>query len=448
MRVEQHNDPFEEHLAGALHQAGDTFGADPAALVAGGAARGRRARLRRRAALVGGVAGVAAIAVGASLLLPNGGSAERTNVAATRSAEPVETADDGDGGNSVGATGSARPTKKPGTGSGSGSGSISGSVSADEMVRMLTRLLPKGEVTPGTARGTGEDLPPVARVVFDDGKGAAAVSVLVERLRVPQGEVFEPMNHVMPCPETDLPHMDSCRIETLPDGSVLGLVQGYTYPDRREDTKMWSAELVTPAGQQVSVHEWNARAEKGEPVTRPEPPLSMKQLKRVATARQWRDVAELFPEPPATEVPEAPSGDGGKALLGALTDALPDRVEVVGSDHQDGFAYVVVDDGKGESYVQINLQSDMRDVADELYGPDAETLPDGTRVATYQGPGEKGGEGVVEWKVDTMREDGRRVVISAFNAAAQRGPQTRPEPALTMDELREIALDPKWNALG
>jgi hypothetical protein len=40
------------------------------------------------------------------------------------------------------------------------------------------------------------------------------------------------------------------------------------------------------------------------------------------------------------------------------------------------------------------------------------------------------------------------VVISAFNAAAQRGPQTRPEPALTMDELREIALDPKWNALG
>lgn len=109
---------------------------------------------------------------------------------------------------------------------------------------------------------------------------------------------------------------------------------------------------------------------------------------------------------------------------------------------------MVLDDGKGQSLVQINVQPGMADVADALFGADAETLPDGTKVATRQEPGEKGGEGVVMWTVDTLRTDGLRVVISAFNSGAQHTAATRDTPALTMAQLKEIATSEKWKTLG
>jgi hypothetical protein len=48
------------------------------------------------------------------------------------------------------------------------------------------------------------------------------------------------------------------------------------------------------------------------------------------------------------------------------------------------------------------------------------------------------------WTVDTLRTDGSRVVISAFNAGTQHEAPTRETPALTMKQLREIALSPRW----
>ncbi|MEU1690964.1 hypothetical protein [Streptomyces hirsutus] len=52
------------------------------------------------------------------------------------------------------------------------------------------------------------------------------------------------------------------------------------------------------------------------------------------------------------------------------------------------------------------------------------------------------------WTVDTMRADGRRVVISAFNTGAQHEDVTRDAPALSMKELRAIALSPRWDDLN
>nr|WP_228924442.1 hypothetical protein [Streptomyces sp. DH7] len=43
-----------------------------------------------------------------------------------------------------------------------------------------------------------------------------------------------------------------------------------------------------------------------------------------------------------------------------------------------------------------------------------------------------------------MRPDGMRVVVSAFNSGAQSTPATRPEPALTMDQLVALATSPRW----
>ncbi|MGP4087229.1 hypothetical protein ACTWQJ_22115, partial [Streptomyces sp. KR55] len=68
------DDPFEDRLGAALRQTGDTFDTDRPALIAAGQARGRRLRLRRRAAVVGGVASIALVGVAGALVLPGNGT--------------------------------------------------------------------------------------------------------------------------------------------------------------------------------------------------------------------------------------------------------------------------------------------------------------------------------------------------------------------------------------
>ncbi|MDX3577533.1 hypothetical protein [Streptomyces sp. FL07-04A] len=417
MPVDQHSDPFEERLSTALHEAGGTFDRPGGPLAAAGEARGRRLRLRRRAAVAGGVAGLALVGVGGTLLVPRDGA-------------PAPNP------SSVAASGSGKPA----------------SYSGDDVFRTLKKLLPKGKLTKTEARGTKGDLPPLALGVFDDGKGEGAVSVGLDRVRTDAPGKFNPVTAVMPCSDGGQTGFDSCRTDVLPDGSAVTVYQGYEYPDRREDTKAWGADLVTPAGQRVSVIEWNAAAEKGKPVTRPEPPLSTTQLRTLAAAPEWRRIVDAIPreqqKPSAAASASArPAEMAGWVILRKLSLLLPDKLKRVSFGSQEtGFGYMVVDDGKGRSLVQVNVQPAMSDVADELFGEGSETLKDGTRVAVHQGPGEKGGAGVVMWTVDTLRKDGLRVVVSAFNAAAQNKAATRAEPALTVKQLRTIALSPRWRS--
>ncbi|MGW1669936.1 hypothetical protein [Streptomyces sp. NPDC002324] len=436
MPLDQHGDPFEERFGDALRRAGEGFGTEGHALVDGGAARGRRLLFRRRAAMLGGAAGVALAAVGGValaavggvVLLPGAGDGGgKQSVAAARPDEPKPRDDDGE-------------------------------VSGAQLVKRLKDLLPAGKFSGEAARGTGARPGPYAQVVFDDGKGAAAVQLGLGRID-PDSEQARQLTD---CPDKALVKFDSCVESTLPDGSRLMLFEGYEYPDRRADTKHWYAQVVDPDGFEVSVMEWNAAAQKDAPVTRPEPPLSTALLRTIVTAPEWREVVEAIPEdeagdgdrpPSSTERPDAgsvdaPTVDGGaiQKNLGAL---LPEGVHAVEEGNQaSDFAYVVLDDGEGRSLVQINVQPGMADVADSLFGTGAETLPDGTKVAIRQEPGEKGGAGVVRWTVDTLRTDGLRVVISAFNSGAQHTAATRKAPALTMAQLREIATSETWKALG
>ncbi|GAA2640036.1 hypothetical protein [Streptomyces vastus] len=435
MPVEDHEshdvdtDLFEDRLGTAMRQAGDSFETDRSGLVAVGAVRGRRLLLRRRAAVVGGVAAVALVGVSGTLLVPWGGAGDGQQSVADRRSTPTAPAED------------------------------DGKVSGAELVHTLKKLLPKGEFTEEQGRGTDAELLPYAQVVFDDGKGPGAVSVGLNRVE-PGSEQARQWTE---CPDRTLVPYDRCTASRLPDGSALTLFQGYEYPDRRVDTKRWTADLVTPQGHHVSVSEWNAAAEKDAPVSRANPPLSTDQLKHVVTAPAWRTAIDAIPENPKGEdskgqgpnaqapenTPTTPPGADGAAISQTLASLLPKNVDVVSKGGQETeYAYVVVDDGKGESLVQINVQQNMSDVEDQLFGADAQILPDGTRVATSQGTGEKGGAGVVMWTVDTIRTDGRRVVISAFNSGTQHGAATRETPALTMDQLREIATSLKWQQLG
>ncbi|MFJ6524292.1 hypothetical protein ACIQMZ_03370 [Streptomyces longwoodensis] len=407
-------DPFEDRLSRALHHTGGAFDPDRRALAAGGAARGRRKRLLRRTALAGGLAGVAAVCLGGTLLLAPGGRDDTPRpapVAGSRSA-------------------TASPTAAP--------------VTADQVIATLRGLLPEGKVSDAQGRGSeGQSASPYAQLVFDDGRGAAALSVGLDRI-APGGD---DARRLAECPDEVLVPHDGCTSERRPDGSVVRVLKGYEYPDRRVDTKLWTADLVTGDGAHVSVSEWNAAAEKDAPVTRPEPPLSVTELGDLAAAPAWREVVGSLPA--AEEVTAAPGGSapGGGRIAGVLAVLMPDGVKVTARGSQDGeFAYVVADDGKGASYVQVNVQPDMSDVAAELFGSGAETLPDGTLVAEHQGPGDRGD--LVMWTVDTLRPDGRRIVVSAFNAASQTTAATRATPALTMGQLRAIALSSRWLAVG
>ncbi|WP_050779402.1 hypothetical protein [Streptomyces sp. Mg1] len=302
---------------------------------------------------------------------------------------------------------------------------------------MFKELLPGGKVTDTEASGTGAPQGPSVRGVYDDGEGAAQIGVTLMRTD-PDGRTTA---GALECPDANTTDYEDCATETLADGSKVMVFQGYEYPDRREPTKLWRATLVTRQGFQVEVMEWNAPAEKGAKVSRPAPPLGPAQLKAFAASPLWHPALGDLPAAPAEGPAPDPVGADARAVLESL---VPKNGITVASKGGGGdYAYLVLDDGKGASLVQVNVQEQMGAALGGHMGG-ATTLPDGTKVLETKQPGEKGGKGVLWWSADTLRPDGRRVVVSAFNTGNQSKPATRKEPVLTMEQLRTIALDPKW----
>lgn len=412
-------DAFDGGLGAAMKQAGEGFSVAGRPLVDGGVARGRRRTvLRRSAAVTGSVAALAVIGLGGSFLTGGTGSSP-----------------DGGGGAAVGAQSTQKGT--------------TGKLSPQQQVRRtLEDLLPEGTFSeqPGTGGAGGQKggRLPAASVVYDDGHGKAALSVGLSR-QDPDQELNE---DELSCPDKNLNKYETCSATTSEDGSRLVLFKGWEYPDRREETRWWYADLLTPEGYRISVYEWNAPAEKGAAVSRPAPPLSLDRMKSLVRAEEWRPILASLPEPAApAPVPSAPQGLSGDVILERLTEQLPDGLTVKASGKQESeYAYVVVDDGRGRSFVQINVQPNMSDVESDLFSSDTEVLADGTKVATHQGPGEKGGEGVKVNQVDTIRPDGLRVAVSAFNTANQNEAATRAEPALTLAQLQKIATSSSWRS--
>ncbi|MFH8369130.1 hypothetical protein [Streptomyces sp. NPDC018031] len=409
--------PIEEELGDALRRTSDSFRADGRQLVDRGLARGRTLR-RRRTAAIGGALAMTLVGVGGFVLsgaLSPGG--DQVAGPAARSS----TAD-----------GTKRPAAAP--------------LSEQEMVDLLAARLPKGTISGREGRGTEADKgglgAPYAKVVLDDGKGAAAVALSVSR-----------EDEALSCP--DAAHVPDlrCTLKRLDDGSVFMLTQGYEYPDRRADTKLWQATLATPAGYQVLVSEWNAPAEKGADVTRTDPPLSADQLRTLARDEVWQRVADAIeddrgPRAAAGAEQTARRDPSAGAIRKTLRRLLPEGLRITdGQSATDtGYAHVTADDGKGAGLVEVNVQRWGKDIPEELYRK-ATKLPDGTLVVVDRGPAEKGGSGTVAWEVDTMRPDGLRVVVNELNAAGYRRSATRAEPVVPIDELKELALSAEWRKL-
>ncbi len=331
------------------------------------------------------------------------------------------------------------------------------------MLAAFTALLPEGgstavdgsgtEATPGKPRPTGSA---GATVVFDDGRGRAAVGITITR-RAPG----DTSSSNLDCPDKKFVPFDACTTSTLADGSSLIVYQGYEYPDRRVNTKWWYAELLGKDGRDITLTEWNASKEKDAPITRPLPPLDPAQLTAVVTDRSWdRVVAALpIPEPPAPAPASTAKEYTAEEILAITAGLLPAGLHEAETGGESGYANFTLDDGKGRSMVELNVQdwsaaarghkegAGTDDSIARLFA-DAETLPDGTKVKVDSAPesADKGAaaKGARRWTVDTLRTDGLRVVVSAYNAGGPLQAVTRATPALTQAQLQAIATSPLW----
>ncbi|MFE9043828.1 hypothetical protein ACFYOG_23370 [Streptomyces sp. NPDC007818] len=428
---------FADELGSVLRSTGESFALDGRPeMVSGGLARGRRRLLRRRLAVTGGALALAAIGVGgvyAGSVVTPAGPADKASVAGA----PERTGD-------TSATERATPdTLKPGE----------AEIPLSEIADVVKANTPAGQWRFDGLDGKGQGL----SGTYDDGKGEAAFGIFLARA----GRSAEAGVDQVTCPSRTFVPYDHCEDGTLQDGARFMVIQGYEYPDKREETKSWRAVLLTKDGFLIDASEYNAAAEKGAEISREDPPFTAAQLKALVTAEAWRPLLRQIPplptapaglgakpgaQPGATrKAPPEVSGDGVPDTLRAL---MPKGLKVAEKGGEGQFGYVVVDDGEGKSLVQVNVQYGMGDVAHQLYDSgDVTTLPGGRKLKLSEQPGEKGGAGVVWWSADTMTKKGFRVVVSAFNTGAQHEAATRPAPALTMEQLKTIALDPKWAKL-
>lgn len=376
--------------------------------------------MRRRLAVTGGVLALAAVGLGGvyggSLLGP-AGQATTTSVAAPPQHGQANGAAD---------TGKEpRPEER---------------IPVKDIAAVLKAHTPAGQWQFDNLEGRGQSV----TGVYDDGKGKAGVSVGLYRA----GGTAESGTDQVTCPDQALVPYDHCTSRPLPGGDRLMVLQGYEYPDKREETKDWRAVLLTKDGFLVDVSEYNAAAEKGAPISRENPPFSPAQLKALVTAEAWRPLLEQLGENPMKKLSPSPVVPSAAAVQATLRSLLPQGLTVKSHGGEDGHGYVVVDDGKGASLVGVDVQpAGRKDIAKLFTGAGVVTLPDGTKVRSTRQPGEKGGAGVVWWSVDTLTPKGFRVVVSAFNSGAQYEAATRAEPALTMEQLKALALSPKWQKL-
>ncbi|WP_380285186.1 hypothetical protein [Kitasatospora purpeofusca] len=422
-------DSFEDDLLHAMTRTGEGLRPQgPAELAAGGLERGRR-RWRRRsaAAAVSGAAALALVGTGAVYLTDGSPAASRPAPAATGT---TPDASSGSGAGSASPTPGSSPATSAAPSGGAG-------VSGEEVLAAFKALLPQGQIS--DARGVGTDASgrPGAGVsgaglVLDDGKGKARIGISFSRIAED-----DPGRTDNDCPDRKLVTFDACTATALPDGGRLTVFQGYEYPDRRADTKWWNAKLTGKDGRRIELSEWNSPEEKGKPVSRATPPLTPEQLKAVVTDKSWDRVIAALPEPVAQTPGRRSTPYTKEEILATAAKLLPAGLKQAETGGSEGYANFVVNDGKGKSMVELNVD-DWGLHRGEPFGG-TETLPDGTQVKVRKVPGNP-----ARWVVDTLHPDGLRVAVGALNSGGPNAAASRTAPALTVEQLKAIATSPEW----
>ncbi|MBD0688974.1 hypothetical protein [Streptomyces sp. CBMA123] len=411
-------DKFEDDLLFALTRTGEGFRsdqADQAGLVAGGYQRGRsRWRRRSAAAVVGGAAALALVGTGAVYLTGATSHSGAGTVAAAASTA------------STASTGVAVTPASAGTPTPTAAPKV---VTGDAVLAAFKALLPKGQITEAAGRGT--DDPAMkgtfagAQLVFDDGQGKSLLSVAVQKHRKGQGQ--EPS-----CPDPKLNRIDSCSVATLADGSKLYLSEGYEYPDHRADTKEWLAVLTGPDGREITLSEWNSPQEKGSPDSRPNPPLTLDQLRGIVTDGSWDPIAAAV-QYDGVDYAAQSTGLSLPDRQAVLAGLLPAGVSVGKVDGNEVVMNVQLAQGgtAGSLVVRVQKLAAQSEAETKKTSEGATVLPDGGLLKLF-GPGTSspGGAPMAE-----VRRDGLLVQV---------GEPPTGKPLLGLDQLKAIATSPEW----
>ncbi|POX54086.1 hypothetical protein [Streptomyces sp. Ru72] len=423
------NEDFEERLTRAMSRAISEFPPHSADLVRRSVARGRRMRLIRATQVAAATAAFAAVAAGGTLMATDalgsggGGSPEQL-----RPGGPVHSTEQS-------------PSRAP------------ASISGDEMVRTLKSLLPSGGTVLATSgRGSeGGDTVvwPSARLTYSTADGTSGIDIAIARLDSGAAAGQQGQGGCLP---VEVRPYDKCTTRKLPGGGVLSTTKSFTYPNSDTGQKRWYVVYTTRDGAQLTVQEFGGGGEKGS-ASGADPLLSIAQLTSIVRSPAWNTAIAALPAP--QEAPAATSSAGGKRVPGTrLTEVLKSHLPRGGTvsdvNADDALVQLVYDDGHGKNMVEVDVQYDqtrfvagLMGCAGVSAGCEAVTLADGTKVKKVKGHAEKGGSAAV-WLVDTLRKDGRRVAVREVNSYAESGPVTRPQPALSMDQLVAIALDERF----
>lgn len=149
------------------------------------------------------------------------------------------------------------------------------------------------------------------------------------------------------------------------------------------------------------------------------------------------------------------------AVVANLIRLMPASATTSSPYAEKGFGEIVVSDAGGSTKVIVNIQplffeegakpgpsevdSGLFDCTTRTVEPgqtcQARTLADGTRVMVIAGTS----GGITFRQVDALVAGRLRVVAGEWNAVdAKRGPATRSEPLLSVEQLEALVLDPSW----
>jgi hypothetical protein len=244
----------EEHIKQAMREAANGIEPPVSDLVIGGLARGRHYRRRRAAAMAGGALTAAVLTTGAVLFVP-----DLLNDSPDVVADAVA---DGDNPAALDTIDSGLPKISPGN-----------------VVDTLSSLLPPGEIDVQVAETIETGASVRWEIVYDDGAGESYLYGYASVAATPED---------LECPI--ITNGGGCEVTLLDDGSQVMQIAGEYYPNagQEPDRLQWSTLVIRPDGFVFSIAEINAPTEKGSPVTRPEPPLSLDQMKAIVTDKAWQ----------------------------------------------------------------------------------------------------------------------------------------------------------------
>lgn len=153
-------------------------------------------------------------------------------------------------------------------------------VTSQVLAQTLITLLPRPGTTTGL-RGAFDAGQASAQLVYDDGHGAALLSVGLEFPFRYKGKVVDTARLCT------APPMATQHCATRRDGSQLETYQGdANVPGGAIE---WDVSVRRTDGVVVDVTEWNSPQEKKESAqTRPRPPFTMAELRAIAESPQWQ----------------------------------------------------------------------------------------------------------------------------------------------------------------